>query len=265
MSHRYASFSPVLAAALLAASPALALDGVGMAPPPEEGALLAAPQEGGSALAADASTYYEQTVASGEVLELGASESAAPAGLPPALYVVEAAGGVAYRATGAGAWQVAVEVAERPHERADLVYDLVLALALPSGFRTHQWRIDVQAGGAGDPVPVVYAGENVTLKRNVPLETSWLPLLVGAADGLPDVSASGYVWTFWDTIVRYDATAGSTLQGFGRLGYQADASVRAPDPGDPRNAAYVITWVPTLDAAVPPFALRLDVVEPQGE
>ena len=32
-----------------------------------------------------------------------------------------------------------------------------------------------------------------------------------------------------------------------------------PMPTTPTNAAYVITWVPTLDAAVPPFAIRLDV------
>jgi hypothetical protein len=88
---------------------------------------------------------------------------------------------------------------------------------------------------------------------------------VGGSEGLPDVSSSGYAWTLWDAIVRYDPSAGSTLEGFGELGYVADASVAAPDPADPRNAAYVITWVPTLDAAVPPFALRLDVVEPEGE
>ena len=39
----------------------------------------------------------------------------------------------------------------------------------------------------------------------------------------------------------------------------------APDPEDPRNAAYVINWVPSLDAAIAPYALRLDVVPPEEE
>jgi hypothetical protein len=255
MNHGLRWLPCALAASLVAAPSARALDGFGMVAPPGDG----------TALALDASSYYEQTLATDDALQAGAPERTAPGGLPPALYVVDAAGAVEYRPAGGGAWQVRVAVAERPHERADLVYDLVLALALPTGFRTSQWRIDVREGDATSSVPVVYAGEKAALKRNVPLEASWLPLLVGAPDGLPDLSGSGYTWTLWDTIVRYDATAGSTLQGFGRLGYRADASVRAPDPGDPQNAAYVITWVPTLDAAVPPFALRLDVVEPQGE
>jgi hypothetical protein len=36
----------------------------------------------------------------------------------------------------------------------------------------------------------------------------------------------------------------------------------APDPEDERNAAYVITWIPTLDSSVPPFTIRLDVRPP---
>jgi hypothetical protein len=105
----------------------------------------------------------------------------------------------------------------------------------------------------------------VTLKRNGPLEKSWLPVLVGARDGLPDLAGSGYEWTLWDTIVRYDASAGSSLQGFATLRYRAGRSVIAPDPEDPRNAAYVITWIPALGTAVPPFTLRLDVAAPDEE
>ena len=39
----------------------------------------------------------------------------------------------------------------------------------------------------------------------------------------------------------------------------------APDPEDERNAAYVITWIPTLDPSVPPFTIRLDVRPPIAE
>ena len=141
----------------------------------------------------------------------------------------------------------------------------MLALPLPVGFRSSQWRIGVREGAARSSLPVVYAGEKLSLRRNAPLESSWLPLLVGAADGLPDLSRTGYAWTLWDTIVRYDASAGPMVQGFGTLSYTAEASLAGPDPSDPQNAAYVITWVPTLDAAVPPFAIRLDVVEPAEE
>jgi hypothetical protein len=102
------------------------------------------------------------------------------------------------------------------------------------------------------------------LKRNVPLEQSWLPLLAGAPNGLPDLSRTGYAWTFWDAIVRYDASAGATVRAYGTFRYETDPGVAAPDPADPGNAAYVITWIPTLDA-VPPFAVRLDVVEASQE
>lgn len=259
---------PLLPALLLLAGAraAHALDGYGIAPPPPP------PPEGStSALAADASTsadastYYEHALAERTLSATEALEAASGGGLPGALYVVEAAGGVEYRDRSDGLWQVRVEVGERPHERVDAVYDLVLALALPAGFRTSQWRIGVREGREGSSAAVVYAGEKVSLKRNAPLEASWLPRLVGATDGLPDLAGTGYAWTLWDTIVRYDASAGSTLQGFGTLDYAADGAVAAPDAADPRHAAYVITWLPTLDATVPPFTLRLDVIEPGEE
>jgi hypothetical protein len=139
----------------------------------------------------------------------------------------------------------------------------VLALALPVGVQTKSWRIPLRQGTAKRSVPAIYAGEKIALKRNSPLESSWLPLLLASGQGLPDLAGSGYEWTLWDTIVRYDASAGSTLQGFGSLDYSIDAGVGAPDPDDPRNAAYVISWVPTLDATVPPYTLRLDVVAPE--
>jgi hypothetical protein len=250
---------------LFAGHPASAVDGAGSGPPQPP------PEGGSSALSAEASetagtsSYYESALVESGVSASAILEESGAGGLPSALHVVEAAGGVAYRQVGTGAWQVNVDVAERPHERVDAVYDLVLALPLPVGFRSSQWRIGVREGAAGSSVPVIYAGEKLSLRRNPPLESSWLPLLVGAAGGLPDLSGTGYAWTLWDTIVRYDASAGPTVQGFGTLSYRAEASLAGPDPADPRNAAYVITWVPTLDAGVPPFAIRLDVVEPPEE
>jgi hypothetical protein len=240
---------PSLACALLALAPvaASAVDG--------------GTTTGGGSLAAG-SSYYEQ--AAGDTATLSRATAGA-GGLPTALHVVDAAGGVEYRRATAGSWEVEVRVAERPHERLDAVYDLVLALPLPAGSGPDAWRIAVREGSRGASAAAVYAGEKVTLKRNATLEASWLPLLVGARDGLPDLGGSGYEWTLWDTIVRYDASVGPTLQGFATLRYAADSSLAAPDPEDSRNAAYVITWIPALGASVPPFTLRLDVAAPAKE
>jgi hypothetical protein len=229
------------ALALLAAAPAYSADGFAAVPEPGE-------------------TYYEvATDAEAVAASAAMKDGAASGGLPSSLYVVDGAGGVAYRSLGDGAWQVSVEVAERPHERVDAVYDMVLALPLPVGSRAKSWRI-VPRASREDVSGVVYGGERIALKRNVPLEQSWLPLLAGAPGGLPDLSRTGYAWTFWDAIVRYDPAAGATVKAYGTFRYEADAGVVAPDSNDPDNAAYVITWIPTLEA-VPPFAIRLDVVE----
>ena len=230
------------AAALLTAGRGFAFDGGGFAAPDPD------------------VSYYEiaideQAVASAESTMM---DGAASGGLPTSLYVVDAEGGVTYRSLGDGAWEVAVEVAERPHERVDAVYDLVLALPLPVGSKAKTWRIMPRASSLSSTA-IAYGGESIVLKRNVPLERSWLPLLAGAPGGLPDLSRSGYAWTFWDAIVRYDATAGATVQAYGTFRYQADPRVVAPDADNPVNAAYVITWIPTLED-VPPFAIRLDVV-----
>lgn len=239
-----------LLALSLAAVPAGAIDGGTGGPGGGEGA---------------SSSYYEQTLAgsAGDVATLDAS--GASGGLPASLHVVEAAGGVEYRSVGGGGWQVKLAIAERPHERVDAVYDLVLALPLPARFASKGWSIDPRSGVEGASVPFVYGGERVRLKRNAPLEASWLPLLIASESGLPDLAGSGYAWTLWDTVLRYDANAGSTLQGFATFGYSTHAALPAPDSADARNAAFLITWIPTLEAAVPPFAIRLDVVEPVEE
>ena len=233
----------VAAAAWLAALPASALD------------------DGFAAQGSDES-YYEVT-ADAASLAAATEDGSASGGLPASLYVVDAAGGVRYRSLGNGAWEVSVEVASRPHERVDAVYDLVLALPLPLGSKAKTWRIEPKRDGTLGAPRVVYGGDPVTLKRNVPLETAWLPRLVGAPNGLPDLSRSGYAWTFWDTIVRYDASAGAALEAFATFRYAADGAL-APDPEDPSNAAYVITWIPTLDD-VAPFTIRLDVIAAEEE
>jgi hypothetical protein len=213
-------------------------------------------------------TYYEQLVGAGSLADLESSQG----GLPGALYVVEAAGGVDYQAVETSGsettWEVTLEVAERNHERVDAVYDLVLALPLPAGadgsaaFEAEQWGITAQEGTKGASVAFIYGGEKVTLKRNVALERTWLPLIVGAEAGLPDISDTGYAYTLWDAVLRYDPGYGNRLQGLATFRYQTGAGVVAPDPDEERNAAFVITWIPTLDPSVPPFTIRLDLRPP---
>jgi hypothetical protein len=53
---------------------------------------------------------------------------------------------------------------------------------------------------------------------------------------------------------------GPTLQGFASFATTGRRSLR-PIHSD---AAYLITWIPAR-AAVPPFAIRLDVIEPAKE
>jgi len=228
----------------------------------------AASIDGGAAMEP---TYYEGVVGSGDV---AAVENQA-GGLPTSLHVVEAAGGVEYRVLSETAdsttWEVSLEVEERNHERVDAVYDLVLALPLPASrdgiaaFETEQWGVEAQESIRGGSVAFIYGGEKVTLKRNVALERAWLPSLHASPDALPDLSGTGYKYTLWDTVLRYDPGYGDRLQGAASLTYETGAEVMAPDPEDGRNAAYVITWIPTLDPSVPPFTIRLDVRPPSAE
>ena len=64
----------------------------------------------------------------------------------------------------------------------------------------------------------------------------------------------------WDAIIRYDARYGDTIQAFADVPYSTDVDVAPPDPSDERLKAYLVTWIPDLDASVPPFAIRIDVV-----
>jgi hypothetical protein len=218
--------------------------------------------------AAAPQTYYEQLMGGGTLADLESSQG----GLPEALHVVDAAGGVDYRMVetvgGETTWEVTLEMAERNHERVDAVYDLVLALPLPveadgkAAFEASQWGITAREGTKDASVAFIYGGEKVVLKRNVALERTWLPMLLGAPEGLPDLSGTGYEYTLWDAVLRYDPGHGDRLQGLATFRYHAGAGVMAPDPDDERNAAFVITWIPTLGPWVPPFTIRLDLRPP---
>lgn len=232
-----------LTTCLLAPSAGWSIDGggPGFAPTPDE-------------------TYYEASLATTTV---DPSEFAATGGtLPSELHVLEADGRVEYRLLSSHAnateWELLVEVAERPHERVDAVYEVIAALALPESFQPQGWRVPVRQGGEGNTVPFVYGGEKVNLKRDRALERSWLPGLTGA-NGLPDLTGTGYAWTLWSTVLRYDPNAGGTFQALGTLRYQADAGESAPNPDDSRSSAYLITWIPDIGNLVHPFAIRLDV------
>ena len=112
-------------------------------------------------------------------------------------------------------------------------------------------------------IPLTYSGEAVTLKRNIFLERTLLPHLIGASSGrLPDLTGTGYDYTLWDTIVRYDASYGDSVEVLADLRYSTDLGVAAPDAADPRLGAYIITWIPAFNAtSVPPYAIRIDVVD----
>ena len=109
-------------------------------------------------------------------------------------------------------------------------------------------------------VPFIYSGEKVVLKRNRSLEKQLLPAITGPGyDQLPALDGTGYAYTLWDAIIRYDPQYGDTVQAFAQLRYTTDVDVPAPDPTDERLKAYVLTWLPALDPTIPPFAVRLDI------
>lgn len=229
--------------------------------PDDETAQRLAPQGSGPVV-----TYYQAAV--GDAL---ASLSSADATLPAALHIEPAAATVAYRASADATgqqWELRIENFERNHERVDAIYDMVLVLPLPAdadgrdAFRALERGVRIEEGLAGRSVPLVYGGEKVVLKRNVGLEKALLPQLVGGGAGrLPSLAGSGYRWTAWDTIVERDADFGDIVQARAVLRYATAGDVAPPSAADERLAAYLITWIPQLSAGVPPYAVRMDVVE----
>lgn len=206
-------------------------------------------------------TYYQAVVGSQPASALA---SAAPE-LPSALHIEDSGAAASYVPLGDGRWELRITDFRRNHERVDAIYDMVLVLALPAGpdggdgFTTTERGVHVEEGPADRPVALVYGGEKVVLKRNVGLEKGLLARLVGTGRGqIPPLEGSGYRWTAWNAIVARDAGFGDFVQARAVLRYEAREAA-APDASDPRLAAYLITWVPSLPATVPPYAVRIAV------
>jgi len=249
----------LLVAVGLAAGSARATDG-GSSVPPD-----------GTTTTTTAPTYYESS--------LGAQSAEAFASptpeLPSTLALDDATAVASYLPTGVSdgrsVWELRIEDFERRHERVDAIYDMVLVLALPArpdggdGFELLERGVRVEEGAPERSVPLVYGGEKIVLKRNIGLEKALLPGLIGPDPArLPDLGGSGYRWTAWDTIVRRDAQYGELVKARAVLRYSTAPEVVAPDAADPRLAAYLITWIPSLPASVAPFAVRLDVAPAPG-
>jgi hypothetical protein len=215
-------------------------------------------------------SYYESVVAGESISELESGGT----GLPTRLSLSDSSATVAYSAV-AGAdgellWTAKVRDFTRPHERVSAVYHVIAILPLPvdAGGRSlakpAYFGIAPREGTPAASVPLIYSGEKIVLKRSHALERTLLPSLLGSGpDQLPSLDGTGYGYTFWDAIVRYDPAYGDTLQAFADFQYTTAAGVAAPDASDGRLKAYVVTWIPALDPSVPPFAVRLDVAPEQ--
>jgi hypothetical protein len=212
-------------------------------------------------------SYYEEVVRSESVSSL---ESTAT-GVPSQLYLSESDATADYTsveaADGRLTWTLRIRGFARPHERVDALYHVIAVLPLPVDAEGRLAAKPLYFGigpREGDPtasVPLIYSGEKVVLKRSQALERTLLPSLVGnAPNQLPSLVGTGYGYTLWDTILRYDPDYGDTLQLFADFRYSTDSGVAAPDAQDERLKAYVVTWIPALDPSIPPYAVRLDVV-----
>jgi hypothetical protein len=207
-------------------------------------------------------TYYQSIVGT----ESAASLASAAPELPTALFIEDATAKATYERVTKGEWELRIDGFHRNHERVDAIYDMVLVLALPvapdgsDGFVTLGRGVRVEEGAAARPVSLVYGGEKVVLKRNVGLEKGLLARLVGDGKGqLPPLDGTDYRWTAWDTILSRDASFGDFVQARAILRYETTPVVAPPDARDSRVAAYVITWIPSLPAKVPPYAVRIGV------
>ncbi len=208
----------------------------------------------------------------GEAIEGRSWRATAESALPSRLHLVDAEAFIRYRPVREGLrdaeWEVRVHELRRNHESIDAVYDMVLVLPLPEdaagrdGFVALDDGITLYEGDAADAAPVIYGGREVVLRRNLGLERSLLPGLVGgtASEGrLPSLAGSGYRYTAWDAVIARDPDHGAVVQGSASLRYQVPGRIPGPDADDERLAAYVVTWIPTLSAEIAPYAVRLDV------
>jgi hypothetical protein len=221
----------------------------------------------GDSIGFGTTTYYEGVVGSDSASLLESSDT----GLPTELELSDSSATVEYsaqtRSDGRLAWTAKIRNFSRPHERVEAVYHVIAILPLPadaegrSVARPAAFGIVPREGTPEASVPLIYSGEKIVLKRSHALERTLLPNLIGSEPGqLPSLAGTGYAYTFWDAIVRYDPAYGDTLQAFVDFQYTTDPGVAAPDAKDDRLKAYVVTWIPALDPSVPPFAVRLDVV-----
>jgi hypothetical protein len=231
--------------------------------------LPAAPADAADGAGFSAPTYYEEALAAAGPEALDSKTS----GLPSAVQISDSSATVEYVSSRAEKgrldWTLKVRGLLRSHERIDVVYQMIAVLPVPvdvegrPAFEPLQWSIAPREGSEGASVPLIYSGEKVLLKRNVALEGILLPSLVGSGpDKLPSLAGTGYEYSLWDTIIRYDPSYGDTVQVLADFRYRTDARVAPPDARDDRLKAYVVTWIPTLDPSVPPFAIRMDVRDP---
>lgn len=244
-----------LLCACLLPSPARAIDGANIG-------MMATEEPAGAE--STAPTYYEGVVQTEGSESL---ESTDPE-LPSSLAIHDSTARASYvEGSRAGSWTLRIRDLVRPHERVDAVYQMIAVLPLPfdadgqPAFETHQLGITVREGTASSSRPLTYGGEKVVLKRNVALEKILLPGLIGdfQADKLPPLAGTGYDYTLWDAIVRYDPSHGDTMQLLADLRYTTGGGLPAPDAGDERLKAYVLTWIPAMDPRQPVFSVRIDV------
>ena len=216
------------------------------------------------------SSYFEGVVGFSAPSEL---ESASP-GLPDGLHFSDSTATAEYASApaekGGLDWTLQVRGLLRDHERVDAVYHVLVILPAPvdsagrDAFKPQHWGITPREGAPGSSVPLIYAGEKVVLKRSRVLERTLLPALVGSdSDQLPSLAGTGYGYRIWQAIIRYDPGYGDTVQVFADFRYTTGPDVARPDGRDERLKAYVVTWIPALDPSIPPFAIRMDIRDPE--
>ncbi|HKE09930.1 MAG TPA: hypothetical protein VKE73_00020 [Myxococcota bacterium] len=236
-------------------------------------ALGLAPSGGASdGTAAVRTTYYQQMSGS---QPMSALESSSP-GVPTALAIDNCSATVEYlpaaQPDGSLLWDVLIQGFQRNTERVSAVYDMVFVLPLPftpsggAAFTLVDSAIIPQTGSPSAPAPLLYGGEQIVLKRNVGLEKTLLPGLIGNPNlgKLPSLTRTGYGYTLWDAIVQYDPSYGPTLQGWASFHYTTSSAVSAPVASDSRMKAYLITWIPALNSNIPAYAVRMAVQNPSA-
>ncbi len=269
--------SLVLAASF--AAPARAIDGINMSMSvsQQETSSMTASSATSAGLATGepvsdpyAESYYEQLLTVGSAEALASTEP----GLPTTLFLSDSGATASYARRERGPlsnWTLEIRGLQRRHERVDAVYQMIAVLPLPvddrgaDAFEAKSLGIYPRRGTGQASAPLIYGGERVVLKRNVALERSLLPGLVGYSsigDKLPSLQGTGYEYTLWDTIIRYDPNHGDTVQVIADVAYSTSSDVSPPDPADARLKAYVITWIPGMDPRNALFTVRIDIVGP---